>query len=76
MERDAFATLERLYGLFGHPASEDLGRLEDALTIRSILGAVALAKGALELSAWIGSADESEIEEMLEVEAALSIACA
>ena len=22
MERDAFATLERLYGLFGHPGSD------------------------------------------------------
>lgn len=44
---------------------KDLGRVEDALTIRSILGAVALAKGALKLGAWIAFADESEIEEML-----------
>ncbi len=43
----------------------DLARVEDAITIRSILGAVALAKGALKLGAWIAFADESEIEEML-----------
>lgn len=43
----------------------DLGRVEDALTVRSILGAVALARGALKLGAWIAFADESEIEEML-----------
>ncbi len=44
----------------------DLGRVEDAMTIRSILGVVALAKGALELGAWISFADESEIQEALE----------
>ncbi len=44
----------------------DLGRVEDATTIRSILGAVALAKGALELGAWISFSDDSEIEEMLD----------
>ncbi|BDG01547.1 hypothetical protein [Anaeromyxobacter oryzae] len=44
---------------------KDLGRVEDALTIRSILGAVALAKGALKLGTWIAFADESEIDEML-----------
>lgn len=44
----------------------DLGRVQDALTIRSILGAVALAKGALKLGAWIACSDDSEIEEMLD----------
>lgn len=45
---------------------EDLGRVKDALTIRSILGAVAVAKGALKLGAWIAFADESEIDELLD----------
>jgi len=50
----------------------DLAHVEDALTIRSILGAVALAKGALKLGAWISLADESEINEMLDDRAAWS----
>lgn len=45
---------------------KDLAAVEDALTLRSILGAVALAKGALQLGAWIAFADESEIQELLE----------
>jgi hypothetical protein len=44
----------------------DLARVEDPITIRAILGAVALAKGALKLGAWIAFADESEIAEMLD----------
>lgn len=44
----------------------DLDDREDALTIRSILGLVALTKGALELGTWISYADESEIREALE----------
>jgi hypothetical protein len=44
----------------------DLGRTEDALTMRSILGAVALARGALKLGAWIAFADESEIDDTVE----------
>lgn len=44
----------------------DLERIEDPLTIRSILGAVALTKGAVKLGAWISFADESEIDEVLE----------
>lgn len=46
---------------------EDLAHVGDALTIRSILGVVALAKGALELGTWISYADESEIREALEL---------
>jgi hypothetical protein len=46
--------------------NEDLVHVGDALTIRSILGLVALAKGALELGTWISYADESEIQEALE----------
>ncbi|HET6413810.1 MAG TPA: hypothetical protein VFG53_17260 [Anaeromyxobacter sp.] len=44
----------------------DLPRVTDASTVRSILGAVALAKGALKLGAWIAFSDESEIDEMLD----------
>ena len=44
----------------------DLAHVEDAVTIRSILGAVALAKGALKLGVWIAFSDESETDEMVE----------
>ncbi len=44
----------------------DLNHVVDRLTIRSILGVVALAKGALELGTWISYADESEIRDSLE----------
>jgi len=47
-------------------ALRDLPVVTDVLTVRAILGAVALAKGALKLGAWIANADESEIDEMLD----------
>lgn len=47
-------------------ALDDLRHVEDALTLRSILGAVALAKGSLKLGAMISQCDESEIDEILE----------
>jgi len=47
-------------------ALEDIRRVEDRYTIRSILGAVALAKKQLKLGALVSMLDESDIEEMLE----------
>jgi hypothetical protein len=47
-------------------AFDDLRRSEDPATVRSILGAVALAKGDLMLGALISRSDDSEIAEMLE----------
>jgi hypothetical protein len=44
----------------------DLLQAPDALTVRSILGAAALAAGQVKLGAWIAYADESEIEADLE----------
>lgn len=44
----------------------DLARIEDPITIQCILGAVALARGAFELGAWIAFTDASEIEKALE----------
>lgn len=53
-------------------ALNDLRRVEDASTVKSILGAVALARGHLKLGAWIDFADESEIAEDLEARAGWS----
>jgi len=47
-------------------AIDDLRHVEDALALRSILGAVASAKGSLKLGALISRCDESEIDEILE----------
>jgi hypothetical protein len=47
-------------------ALEDIRRVEDDLTIRSILGAIALARHQLKLGALISMSDESEIDEILE----------
>jgi hypothetical protein len=47
-------------------AIEDLRRADDKLTFRSILGAMALSKGHIELGALLTKADESEIQEILE----------
>jgi hypothetical protein len=47
-------------------AITDLSSVNDPLTIRSILGAVALAKGQLKLGAMISYLDKSEIDEFLE----------
>jgi len=44
----------------------DLKQTDDPLTIRSILGALALAKGAVKLGVLISYLDESEIDELLE----------
>ncbi len=40
--------------------------MHDPLTIRSILGAVALAKGTRKLGALLSTLDETEIDELLE----------
>lgn len=48
----------------------DLARVVEPTTIQSILGAVALAKGALKLGAWIATSDASEIEDDLNVKLA------
>lgn len=45
---------------------DDLRRTEDSLIIRSIMGAVALAKGEIKLGALLTHAAESEISEILE----------
>jgi hypothetical protein len=50
----------------------DLKKTNDAETIRSILGVIALAKGELELGALIAHSDLSEITEILEDRAAWS----
>jgi hypothetical protein len=44
----------------------DLHDTDDRITIRSILGAVALAKGDLKLGALVSRSDDSEIDEVLE----------
>jgi hypothetical protein len=45
---------------------EDLKKTKDELTIRAILGALGLAKGAVKIGALISSLDKSEIEEYLD----------
>lgn len=50
----------------------DLRDVRDPATLRSILGAVALANQHLKLGAWIALADESEIDEALEQQSAWS----
>jgi hypothetical protein len=47
-------------------ALSDLQHVKDRETIRSILGAIALAKGEVMLGALISHSDDSEIEEVLE----------
>jgi hypothetical protein len=47
-------------------ALRDLRFVKDRETIRSILGAIALAKGDLKLGALISHSDDSEIDEVLE----------
>ncbi len=44
----------------------DLHNIKDRETVRSILGAIALAKGEVMLGALISHSDDSEIEEILE----------
>lgn len=45
---------------------EDLRKATDPITVRAILGAIALAKGVVNLGALISSFDESEIDEYLD----------
>jgi hypothetical protein len=47
-------------------AMEDLKGINDFLTVQSILGAMALAKGHVKLGAMISHADQSEIDEILD----------
>ncbi|MGH8646650.1 MAG: hypothetical protein ACREX4_20210 [Gammaproteobacteria bacterium] len=47
-------------------AVADLRRVDDTLVLRSILGAIALAKGDLKLGAVISQSDESEITAFLD----------
>ena len=68
LEADYRAAWQKLLEL----ALADLRDGRDALTARSALGAVALAKGYLKLGAWLAFADESEIDEDLEEKAAWS----
>jgi hypothetical protein len=53
-------------------ALADLRHVNGPTTLRSILGAVALAKEHLKLGAWMALADESEIDEALEQQSAWS----
>jgi len=53
-------------------ALADLKTIDDAETIRSILGVLALAKGELQLGALMAHSDSSEIAEILENRAAWS----
>jgi len=53
-------------------AVADLRDVQDGETVRSILGAVAIAKGALKLGALLSDLDESEVSDMLEQRAAWS----
>ena len=57
--RDAWETLLDL-------ALADLKKSEDQLTVRAILGAIALCKGLIKFGALISSFDESEITEYLD----------
>ena len=45
---------------------QDLRMAKDPITIRAILGAIALAKGATHLGALVSKIDQSEIEEYLD----------
>jgi hypothetical protein len=47
-------------------AIRDIPKVRDALTVRSILGAMALAKGDLRLGALISGSDDSEITDILD----------
>jgi hypothetical protein len=62
--------LEDSYAVAWHElldlALEDIRRAEDRNTIRSILGAIALAKRLLKLGALISMSTDSEIDEILE----------
>ncbi len=44
----------------------DLRAAEDPITVRAVLGAIALAKGAVQLGALISTLDQSEIAEYLD----------
>lgn len=57
-----FGAWEELLAL----ALGDLREVRDPLTLRSILGAVALARGDLKLGALLAYSDESEVAELLE----------
>jgi hypothetical protein len=47
-------------------AIEDIQHVDDGLSVRSILGAIALAKNQLKLGALLSDVDDSEIDEILE----------
>jgi hypothetical protein len=53
-------------------ASRDLIVTDDPITVRTILGVMALAKGELRLGAFIVDSDTSEIDEFLETRSAWS----
>ena len=53
-------------------ASRDLKVTDDPITVRTILGTIALAKGELKLGAFIVDLDTSEIDEFLETRSAWS----
>jgi len=53
-------------------ASRDLKVADDPITVRTILGIMALAKGELKLGAFIVDSDPSEIDEFLETRSAWS----
>ena len=53
-------------------ALRDLATVQDPVSLRCMLGAVALARGELKLGAWISDADESTIDEDLEQRCAWS----
>src|SRR5436190_1921802 len=53
-------------------ASRDLIVAHDPITVRTILGVMALAKGQLKLGAFIVDSDTSEIDEFLETRSAWS----
>jgi hypothetical protein len=53
-------------------ASRDLQATDDPITVRTILGVIALAKGELKLGAFIVQSDTSEIDEYLETHDAWS----
>ena len=52
--------------------TRDLARTNDPLAVRSIIGALALAKGELKLGAFIAQSDPSEIGEFLDERSAWS----
>jgi hypothetical protein len=60
------SSYDEAWVLASHVAVADLSSSTDSLTIRAILGVLALAKGELKLGALLSGLDSSELDEWLE----------